>query len=991
MHRFHRMLAVLLVLCLSIGMFPVAKAAASAEILSLTVSADQTGATVRLADCPDAELFVALFSQNGQLISVGSTPVSGSSTVQELSVSLSGGTGTAHSAKAFLLDRTTHTPLCSPFTRSCTAEEAVFEIHDGFTEERTVNAVISTSRACRVVVEILDESTKEVLLTRSAEAAAGLQMETVGVYIPRVFQFPAHYLLRISLQDTDGLQLCQPYYSNRHTAAYAEFLSRTPEDFPDRLIIDFGTNGFGVLVDQARAIAGYAYTEDDLTYRFSSAEPVSAGDILLLTEEDGVQTPIKVLEVPEQDGETVTIVRDDQASMSDLYQFLRLDAFIDVGEADQNGGEADLFGDIYEDENELLAVNKAFRCGALSVNVAATLSLEVSACYDLKLFGPDYFRFKTGLHLAGDASATITGSFSDDDLDEPPVIELRSGFLTFVGSGLASVYLDVFLPLHFSFEGTGHAEIGLDTRSGFSYDTNNGFRPFRTHNSDSKFYIDGNFRLSTGIEIILQVSVVKNILSGTIDARAFIVADGTMFVREPEFEGNPESVHACSSCVDIDLNLMISARGSLDYRISDRLKGNLLSKDLLSATMPLCKLYYSILNAKDSVHEGEPTFGLDACPNILYRTTILTTDRFDNPVSDILIELVSPSHYWSFGSPVVCYLYNGAYTAWANFDGGRYQTQFEVEDGPMEITISEDDPVIAVMVTDAETGSRIDNATVTITREDGWTKTSQTIDGSRIFIAPPGKYTAIVKAEGYADKTFSSFSVINGEVTDLEAEMTPQEFIVQYHPNGGTSEYFILPDYVPAGGTIQSFPTGITRRGYIFEAWNTQADGYGMDVDSSTPILSDLVLYAVWRPRTDNEHRYHIASVTRPENVLTVMDCATQENYIMQMWDCGDLEDYTFHLVPESNGSYVIVSSFSGLAVTVHARRQWAADIRQNTYNNAPYQQWFFEPTGEDNTYYLRSAAGGYLTREDSVNSSRFTLEDTPGGENQKWILRLWD
>ena len=40
--------------------------------------------------------------------------------------------------------------------------------------------------------------------------------------------------------------------------------------------------------------------------------------------------------------------------------------------------------------------------------------------------------------------------------------------------------------------------------------------------------------------------------------------------------------------------------------------------------------------------------------------------------------------------------------------------------------VFEDVPVFedVVMVTDAETGSRIDNATVTITREDGWTKTS---------------------------------------------------------------------------------------------------------------------------------------------------------------------------------------------------------------------------------------------------------------------------
>ena len=991
MRLLHRIAAVLLLLCLMAGLYPTAGAVSSSDILGMELSPDQTCAVVRLQSRTDAELAVALFRQTGQLITLRTVSVRADDSLQEISVPLPDTDGETHTVRAFLLDSATHAPLCGSFTLPCTQASApAFAVHDVSLDGRSLLPVITTGAPCQVTVDILSEDGTEVLLTRAAEAAANLQMEAVNVYIPVVFRFPAHFLIRVTLTDDARQPLCEPLICRRYTSAYETFLSRTPADFPGSTIQDFGTNGFGVLVDDAIIIDGIAETADDRTYTFSSADSIAAGDILLLTEADGTRTPVKVREVLTQADGTVTILREQEAAMSELYQFLRLDAFLDVGQADQNGGEADLFGDINEDASTLLNIEKEYTAGPLSIAASAKVALEVSAHYDPKLFGEDYFSFETAVHVTGYADATVTGQFSSADLDEPPQIVLRSGFLTFVGSGLASVYLDVIIPLHFNFDATGSAMIQLDTRSGFSYDTDNGYRPFRRHNSDSEFYIEGEFTLSTGLDIALNVSVLRNILSGTVHANAMIVVTGTVYVREPEMEEGMDSIHACTGCCEIDLQLLITATGSLDYHITDKLQGNLLSLNLLSGELPLCTFYFSFLNEEDSIHGGRPTFDFGTCPNVLHRVTVLTENKFGEQVSNIPIDLEwDYTHLESSLSPGTFYLLNGSYTAWASFESGQYRAQFTVEDGPVQVTVPEDETLICCTVIDGETYECPDDAQITITREDGWTRTARVTGDEMVFIVPPGSYTATVEAKGYVDHVFPPFTVINGEITYLEAKLEQLEFFVQFNVNGGTTEEFLMPVYVRSERTLSSLPAA-TRHGYVLAGWNTSPDGYGTDVTTETPITSDLTLYAVWRPRLPHEYRYHIASVTRPINVLTVMDCATQENYTMQMWDAGDLEDYTFHLVPEANGSYVIVSSFSGLAATVYPH-QWDADLEQTSYYGGPEQQWYFEPTDEENTYYIRSARGGYLTRDGDENGSRFILEDTPGGENQKWCLRRWD
>lgn len=80
---------------------------------------------------------------------------------------------------------------------------------------------------------------------------------------------------------------------------------------------------------------------------------------------------------------------------------------------------------------------------------------------------------------------------------------------------------------------------------------------------------------------------------------------------------------------------------------------------------------------------------------------------------------------------------------------------------------------------------------------------------------------------------------------NVEQEVT--FFDVTFDANGGEGE--MLPESeIPAGGSIMAPDCEFTYDGYMFDSWNTEADGTGTryEVYDDVPVEEDLVLYAIW-------------------------------------------------------------------------------------------------------------------------------------------------
>lgn len=100
-------------------------------------------------------------------------------------------------------------------------------------------------------------------------------------------------------------------------------------------------------------------------------------------------------------------------------------------------------------------------------------------------------------------------------------------------------------------------------------------------------------------------------------------------------------------------------------------------------------------------------------------------------------------------------------------------------------------------------------------------------------------------------------------------------FSVTYLPNGGTN---VFTDSDLPGGSSYSIKdnntVGITRDGFIFNGWNTQADGSGTDYPpgNNITITSDIILYAQWTPEPIGTYTvtYHRNPPTGSDDTYTV-------------------------------------------------------------------------------------------------------------------------
>ena len=100
-------------------------------------------------------------------------------------------------------------------------------------------------------------------------------------------------------------------------------------------------------------------------------------------------------------------------------------------------------------------------------------------------------------------------------------------------------------------------------------------------------------------------------------------------------------------------------------------------------------------------------------------------------------------------------------------------------------------------------------------------------------------------------------SYVGGDVYKTAADLTlyavwvPINYSVFYDKNGATGTNPAKQDFTMSGaGALINDGSSISRAGYTFDGWNTQADGTGTDFNAGDTYqdVYDLTLYAQWTP-----------------------------------------------------------------------------------------------------------------------------------------------
>lgn len=783
-----RILSLVLCAVMVVLMYPAPASAVNVSdgtntIHSVSMDVGSTIASVQVTTKGNSILIVALYNLGGAMLGIGTTDILTPVAQQSVSVAVSCAMKDSTRIKAFLLDKNSYSPLCENYDSDNDYGES-YAITALSVDGSEMTATVSTGNACILYAEILSEDSKNILHTESAATTEHMMEEKISVTVSDSFTFPSYYVVRAVLRDEQGNDLSTPYTTLQYTSAYQKFESRTPEDFPNDVVLDFGDGGFGVLAEDTTVIDSIATVSGDNKYTFSAQETPHAGDVLLLTDDNFVQTPVKVKSVTDNRDGTVTILQDDEATLSDLYQVLNLDTFIDVGAASQRDGDARLMAaDLNQGGVDLIKVSGSITADHLTVSASASVGLKVKSVYDKKLFGEDYFEWESYTEVNATANTTVSGSVGSSDLKDafgnptPPEIVLYKGPITLVRTGLAALHLEATIPLEFSIKGTGTAEVGFVSKSGFRYNPTDGLQPIKSHDvPTSKFEITGGFEIKTGPKITLKAVIAHGILEGSISGQTGLKATGT--AKADLKNTSSTKYHACDVCSDITISAFFSCKGDITYNITKKLNGSLLSVDLLSGSWTLGKWYYSFKNDSDSYFKGRPHGGKGECPNYKYQITVNTVDKYGSPVTGLPVTIQSDHKNIDSGaSPYKIHLYNGEYIAAADFDSGTFKRDFKVSGRIVTVTVNEQETLLHGTITNALNKKAIENAHVSAVLEDGKTfRAVSNQQGGYTLTLPNGTYELHVSADLYQDWTGKV--LVNPGVNTLNIQMQPAYYTV---------------------------------------------------------------------------------------------------------------------------------------------------------------------------------------------------------------------
>ncbi|MCL2127860.1 MAG: InlB B-repeat-containing protein [Treponema sp.] len=93
-----------------------------------------------------------------------------------------------------------------------------------------------------------------------------------------------------------------------------------------------------------------------------------------------------------------------------------------------------------------------------------------------------------------------------------------------------------------------------------------------------------------------------------------------------------------------------------------------------------------------------------------------------------------------------------------------------------------------------------------------------------------------------------TFAACDQPVDPYSGPSGPKSFTVTFDKNGGDTEASPKTKIVtPPATAVGSLPAEPAKEGFIFNGWNTKADGSGEGFNASTTVTADITVYAQWK------------------------------------------------------------------------------------------------------------------------------------------------
>ncbi|MDD6610696.1 MAG: leucine-rich repeat protein [Clostridiales bacterium] len=621
------------------------------------------------------------------------------------------------------------------FCENITINLEPYSITDLTVSGQTVTAIVNAPRTCTLQVKFLNENTEADLgISATAEVSAGLEQAEVKATTTKLL--PTHFIAEVSLVDGNGKQLCSKFTCIKYTTNYEKFEAQTVDDFADETVINFDddkTDNFGVLSDTVKepsAASGKNIISENAndTYTVTNIDDtvtaLHPGDEVLFYDADGKEVLVSIGTI-KISGTTATITRNEDATLEDYYQVLKVDMSvaadpedIDMSQADagvtllnENAKQSNSDSAARSDEKgiEIIDENidlcrslefgldyetKHFKTGG-KLELKEMISVEIS--YDAVLFGEDYLYCKMQSETKGSFSFEVKAKVDNDDSVKKQKDEatIKLGKIPFpLGYGF-SCSVSLTVPVEISLEGGAAMEASYSMKSGFTYSTKDGRQNISNKSFDVTFIqAEAKFEVKAGPNLASSIEFLKDVLKGEISGQA-----GGAFEAEAKTGSvgitDAESVHACALCVDGDVYLFANAKAKLSYQITKHLKGTPFSITLYEIKRHLSTFYVSVINEEDSPLKGQLTFGKGSCPNQQYRTTFHVKNTAGTEISGTQVSVKKgDTTVGTVETGKILYLYNGSYNAASEVNSKKLSKDFKVKSKASTVTLSEKTDVV---------------------------------------------------------------------------------------------------------------------------------------------------------------------------------------------------------------------------------------------------------------------------------------------------------
>ena len=592
---------------------------------------------------------------------------------------------------------------------------------------RTVSAAVVPEVDCNLVVQILDEDSGAVLWTGEKAVTAGAAMVDFTVDA----ELPAYFIVTGRLYNAYGAPLNDLYTCLDYTRGYEVFQSKVEGDYAaDRVIDVAGVNdgNFIVLAEDVIRLSLTPIREESGTYTFAANADLSAlaaGDKICFRNQNGVYTTIRAAAITAS-GDTVTIAGDDSAKIADLYDVIKINAPVKACPSTENEAAVFCFA---APSSEAPAFHEADNFTGIELGSAISSNIETSfgsldatlraggqvvTYYDPTIWGDDYLRVDvmSRVLVEGDLTIGATGYAWEDDVLLFPEVSLAGleiiGHIPMKLTGEFEIECEAGMNMHIS------AEVG----TGYTFNTRDGTQKYTYKNiAPSDVSAQGDMEVVVGLRYSVGVSLLNDLVEATIGVGAGVGLEGQIEAATTPTFHSPE-YHACDTCLGGRCYGYLNANLNMHYEVSEKIQGDLFNLELLRVEWTIGRIYISLLNDAESIHQGKIVFGWGECPNKKYLVTVVTYNNGQQKEGHPVTILDCDGQTVASGtSTFKTYLYPETYAAEATVETNEVRQDFVVMDS-MAVYLYAKDPLLHGTVTDKETSEPLSGVTVMVLKDD---------------------------------------------------------------------------------------------------------------------------------------------------------------------------------------------------------------------------------------------------------------------------------